>query len=246
MVLRALCIGVVDSAYGNGLFDPLPGAHSDAVAVAVYLGRCGFRNKEIVVPTGEGLVAEAVQANLFSLVDATDAEDLAVFYFSGHGYRYRDCSRDEKDDTWDESLVCADRPVGDDWFGHTLWPLAKPRARFVVVVDACHSATAASAFERPDPTPRLDRDLEGREYWRVTLAACRDEEDAGDGSSGGFVTAAMLKFLQGETRPNHLELWSQVGGLIDGTYGNQGIGSPRIASAGPDDSLLFAPAFAPR
>ena len=52
----------------------------------------------------------------------------------------------------DETFVCADRALRDDWFRDGLWPLVRAGARFVVVVDACHSDTMILGL-RPEPPP---------------------------------------------------------------------------------------------
>ncbi len=152
------------------------------------------RGFTVAVPrTPEELTADSIAASLVRLVDETRAGDLSVIYLSGHGYRYPDTDLDEADG-WDESFVCADRPIPDDWFRRQLWPRARSGGQFVTVVDACHSDSITLGLRTENKqvpfAPLVDRG-----YYRLVLSACRDEEvakDLGGGLGGGGVVTTQM------------------------------------------------------
>ena len=258
---RALVIGVSTTSYGNGLFPSLPGVALDVRAVANLLQERGFEIR-ITGPDPSPSV-EDVTLDLSTLVEETQPGDLAVIYLAGHGYFTPDRENDE-DDRWDEIFLCADGALADDWFREGFWSRAQAGARFVVVIDACHSETATlgqvAALEGlqalglpaepiwPQPTPLIVK--RGRDFHRLVLAACRDEgetlELVGGDKGGGIVTREMLSVLHDEPGVTYADLWSRVGDELQRLYGDQLPRPPRLIDSGPDDTLPHSAAFRAR
>lgn len=246
MARRALLVAVPATSYRAAVFPVLPGTVADADTVRGLLLQRAFGQRDILVPQGEALEAAAVQDALMRLAGATTDDDLAVVYFSGHGWQFPDESRDEADHL-DECLVCADEPIGDDWFGQTFWPAART-GRYIVMVDACHSASAALGL-RADDEPLLPPEplAELGQRWRLSLAACRDEEVALSKSSEdggtGVVTSMMAEILGRKPNLTHKQLWPAVATQVRDQFSARGAGVPQQRYSGPDESLLDARNF---
>lgn len=246
MTARALLIGVRATSFLNGQLPELPGVADDVRAVSQQLVRAGI---DVRAATAKDDVTAAGVARLLAdLVDRTKAADLAVIYLSGHGYRYRDSSGDEADG-WDEAFVCSDGPLEDDWFRAQLWPRARAGARFVAIVDACHSSSAVLGLrvdERP-VAPVTTRVLGSPGFYRIVLSACRDYEttiDVGRSDDGGGVaTREMIALLREQPSLTYRSLWQQVAKNVRDHYPSRRVGTPRMDSLGPDDSLLDAIPF---
>jgi hypothetical protein len=239
-------VGVGSTEFGGGAFPKLDGVPHDVKSVAAMLSDRGF---DVSVPnTASELTAEGVGKALVELIDQSVRDDLSVIYLTGHGYRYPDSPGDEADG-WDEAFVCGDRPIPDDWFRDQLWPRVKSGAKIVVIVDACHSESISIGFAPPPllPTP-MTKVVPPSGYYRLVLAACRDQETALERGAfdggGGVVTTQMLETL-GSTDVSYRELWTQVATNVAFNYQGQSIGKPRYVSLGPDDDLLDRVAFAP-
>lgn len=240
---RALLVGVSDTAWESGRFPRLSGVPSDLKRMRELLAARGY-----VVSEPPDLNAESVKATLINIVSTTGRGDTTVLYLTGHGYQVRDRSGDEIDG-WDEAFVCADVPILDDWFRDNLWPLAIEGARFVSIVDACHSDTVTQGLWTPELDPPTTMGGASRGYYRLTLAASRDYEKTLDlgpnDDGGGIVTSALAKGLQNK-RPTYRQLWTTIASDISVQYAGQGIGTPTYDSLGPDDSFLWAEAFTPQ
>ena len=228
--------------FGGGLFRPLPRVEGDIARVRETLGSRGFD----VAATSLDSSADEIADEIAELVETTRSGELSVLYLAGHGYRAKDASGDETDG-WDESFVCSDRPIVDDWFRDELWPRAVSGARFVVVVDACHSESStlglrpgAEAVPAPERAP-------GRGYYRLTLSACRDQEVTRDrarcDAGGGIVTGELLYTLARDPSLSYRDLWSVVATSVRDGYSHTGVGTPESSYYGGDDSLLTETAF---
>lgn len=245
MARRALLFGISHTRYNRATFPPLPGAGVDADRVARALIAKRFAASDVVVPSGDHLTAASAQQSMLRMVEATGPNDLSVIYFSGHGWQFRDQSGDEPDHL-DECLVFSDEPIGDDWFRAYLWPAAIPRARFVVIAEACHSESALLGFHAEVvPVPEPAR--EDKPWWRLSLSSCRDKEVAlamanGDGGSG-VVTEVMLGILTRKPELSYRQLWQDVSSTVRDQYAHRGAGTPVWTHCGPDDSLVDSSTF---
>lgn len=243
-VARALVVGVAETTFGNGKLPPLPGARSDAISVGKVLSQRGFT---VAVHTERPEVRQAcVGRAIASLVTETHEGDLSVIYLAGHGYRIRNTTGTERDG-WDEAFVCGDGAILDDWFRDELWPAANPGARFVVVVDACHSESITLGLRADDIPPVPPPVLVVSTYYRLTLAACRDEEialsaareDGGD----GVVTSALVDRLLLGGDATYEAIWQAVATSVRDRYAHKRVGTPQLDSYGPDFKLQHSAAF---
>ena len=147
---RALLIGL--SYQGAPHVSSLPGIDLDVNLmrqVARDLGISDIRtlwNREATL--------DGIRKAMRLLGEGVGPNDLTLVYFSGHGTRVPNRGdRDDEGDGMDEVLVPFDaRPAGndlhnallDDEFGRLLGGIATNR--LLLVVDACHSGTAAKSF----------------------------------------------------------------------------------------------------
>jgi hypothetical protein len=83
------------------------------------------------------------------LVDKSAPGTIAVFHYSGHGSRMTDLSGDEREDGLDETIVPQDSRQGgvvditDDEVNALLTELTAKTKNVTVILDSCHSGTAA-------------------------------------------------------------------------------------------------------
>ena len=99
-----------------------------------------------------------------ALVARAKEEDVAVFFYAGHGSRTRDKNGDEPDE-WDETFMLHDARTGnvrdlvDDEFNEMLAQLYSKTKNVTVILDSCNSGTAtrgaagtfvARFFDPPD------------------------------------------------------------------------------------------------
>jgi hypothetical protein len=249
MTARALVLGVATTTFGAGLFPDLPGAAQDVGRVADLIRKRGFDVQ--AMGTNASPSKGDVMTALTRIVTETPDDGVAVIYLAGHGYRTPDDSGDEIDG-WDETFVCGDGALRDDWFRDALWPRATPGARFVVVVDACHSDSMTLGLAADDiPPPPLQRPppQHARSFYRLVLAACRDaettQEVVGCDGGGGIVTREMLEVVDETPQVPYALLWELVGRRLTARYRDHFPQEPHLSYDGPDDSLLQSPAFTP-
>ena len=146
---RALLVGM--SYQGAPHVSALPGIDLDInrmEQVARDLGITDIRklwNEEATL----GGIRGAIRA----LSGGVGPDDLVLLYYSGHGTRVPDKGNKDEADGLDEALVPFDaKPAGDDLenaladdeFGQLLGDVAT--SRLVLVVDSCHSGTAAKSI----------------------------------------------------------------------------------------------------
>jgi len=142
--------------------------------------------------------------------------DIFLFTFAGHGSGEPDSEPDEPD-SQDETLVLFDHMLYDDVLGRCLWPKFKCGVRVLMVADSCHSGSVSTlrstgglqAREISEDTRRqhvaAHRDCYKKMLSNLPaaaaadpiqasvllLAACRDDEEAGDGPHGVFTEALI-------------------------------------------------------
>jgi hypothetical protein len=243
---RALAIGVASTEYGDGIFGQLPGVNDDVANVFAFIKERGFDVSKRAA--GDDLSANAVASVLAQFIDHTGSSDLGIIYLAGHGYRVRDSSGDETDG-WDEAFVCRDRPILDDWWRDSLWPRLRAGARIVIIVDTCHAASGELGFRPGPPHPVELPPPALKDYYRLSLCACRDEEEtleyARNDEGGGVVTMEMLSTMRLKPQLDYRELWTEVATDVRDRYYAAGAGTPQLLYHGPDDSLLESTAFKP-
>ncbi|HEY5803587.1 MAG TPA: caspase family protein [Lysobacter sp.] len=204
--------------YGVDVDVPTPGScDSSSAATTTLTDDCATRAR----------ILQALEQRITSL----RAGDTLLFYFAGHGSRYRDDEARDQDTGYNGTILPTDarNPDGSpgDIFDVELKAL-KDRATaqglyFVSVFDSCNSATAtragaagqsrsAPALTAAAPPVPVVAAAGGNGYW-VHLAAAQDGEEAQEtgggavGTRAGVFTTALLDTLK-------------MPGMRDATFGD--------------------------
>ncbi|GAB1267888.1 caspase family protein [Aurantivibrio infirmus] len=157
---RVLLVGVGDYQYGD---NDLPGINYDIDAMVNVSKLMGFKDNQIkILRDTEATEKNVANAMLTWLVDGVKADDRVLFYFSGHGSRFKDSSGDETDDKKDETILTSDfrivnengkryvaGAIVDDTLGKILEKI--PSKHVMVFIDACNSGTATRSLDA-DPS----------------------------------------------------------------------------------------------
>jgi hypothetical protein len=143
---RALLVGIND--YPDVRMQ-LEGCVNDVYLMSEVLQEHRFDAANIRIVLNDRATAEALRERLrWLLEDCGDDGCLRLFYYSGHGAQISSYGYGESVDGLDECLVPWDfdwslpRSVTDDWF-HELYCQLPPTARFLTVLDCCHSGGMA-------------------------------------------------------------------------------------------------------
>lgn len=251
--IHALIVGIdryrySDARQAGAVFADLRGAVGDALRFKQALadlygvqvdapvkGGCDSANDATTTLTDDCATRARILQALEQRISALNAGDTLLFYFAGHGSRYRDDTARDQDTGYNGTILPSDarNPDGSpgDIFDVELKAL-KDRATakglfFVSVFDSCNSATAtrdgaagqsrsapALAAAPPAVPVATDPSPTGHEagYW-VHLAAAQDGEEAqetGGGSVGtraGVFTTALIAALS-------------MPGMRDATFGD--------------------------
>ena len=245
--IHALIVGIdryrhSDARQPGAVFSDLRGAVGDAQRVKQALaelygvnvdvpteGACDSSNDLTTTLTDDCATRARILKALEQRIETLSPGDTLLFYFAGHGSRYRDDEVRDQDTGYNGTIMPTDarNPDGSpgDIFDVELKAL-KDRATaaglyFVSVFDSCNSATAtrtgAAGLSRsapalavappPSPAPVV---AGGDGYW-VHLAAAQDGEEAqetgGVGTRAGVFTTALLDTLR-------------MPGMRDATFGD--------------------------
>jgi hypothetical protein len=205
----ALCIGINDYP---GVENDLTGCRNDAEDWAAVLTARGFETRKLIDSAASGA---AIRTGIRELLGRTSAGDAVVITYSGHGTWVPDENGDEPDHR-DEALcphdIAANGPIVDDEL-FTLFALARPGVRTVLISDSCHSGTltrlsrpigdhrcpirflAPSTFLPATSATRAARTRPGfRAKPRsaaLLLAGCRDSEYSYDATFDGRPNGAF-------------------------------------------------------
>jgi hypothetical protein len=142
-----LSVGVGEYEYPG--VDDLALPPADALAMAQAIIGLGSPEALVKVLLDGQATKANMQAGLAWLADNAGADDLAVFYFSGHGARFTDQDSDELDN-YDEFLCPVDTGVGggvetlirDDELHEWIQGVTAKTKQFVLMFDSCHSGGA--------------------------------------------------------------------------------------------------------
>jgi metacaspase-1 len=136
--ITALIIGI---NYNSTLYQ-LNGCINDAENMQKYCNSSGFKNTVLLTdntsikPTKQNIIKEFKK-----LLNNSDAGDLLVFSFSGHGSYIRDNNGDENDGR-DEMIIPIDfQPILDDEFRNIIQTNLKKDVTLFALFDSCHSGT---------------------------------------------------------------------------------------------------------
>ncbi|MGR9044912.1 MAG: caspase family protein [Gammaproteobacteria bacterium] len=145
----ALIVGV--GQYKNPDVPDLPGPPEDAKRFYRLLtdpNGFGFPVENVCLLLDEKAGTADFKASFQqALVQRARPQDVAVFYYAGHGSRIRDVNQDEADE-WDETFMLHDARSGDvkdlldDEFNRMLSDLYGNTHNITVVLDSCNSGTA--------------------------------------------------------------------------------------------------------
>ncbi len=201
----------VDPVHYQGWSGQLRGCEHDARALADLAGREGF---ETTVLLTQDARAEDLFREIRRAAATLRSGDIFLLTFAGHGSQVPDeGAGDEEPDQLDETWVLYNRMVLDDEVTEVLGEF-RPGVRIVIVPDSCHSGssdrlTVASPRFLPqdlaaavyaEHRPLYDRIRESARRAlgsadpdTLLLAACQDDETAGENTEHGFFTAALLR-----------------------------------------------------
>jgi hypothetical protein len=238
--IHAVIVGVDRYRYSDAqqvpgaVFSDLRGAVGDALrfkqALADIYGvsvdvpaanPCDSSNAATTTLTDDCATRARILEALEQRIATLQAGDTLLFYFAGHGSRYRDDQARDQDTGYNGTIMPTDARNPDGAAGDIFdveLKVLKDRATaaglyFVSIFDSCNSATAtragAAGLSRsapalvgttppaPDTTPRSATSGDG--YW-VHLAAAQDGEEAQEtagavGARAGVFTTALIDTL---------------------------------------------------
>lgn len=260
---RALLIGIDE--YASPDVSDLRGAVNDVKKMKVLLTtKFEFPEENIEVltdsqATHDGII-EAIQDHL---IEPTQAGDIVVLHFSGHGSQMKDGDDDERDG-FDETLVPHDSrqpgkyDISDDQIRGLLSLLAEKTNNITFVFDSCHSGTgnrAAGLIRRvkadertPPPAPNYAVKSLGSDggLWRqgdnfVLLSGTRSDLLSYEYVKNNTDYGAFTYFLTEELEhagagATYRDIIEQVRSNVKAYYPSQ---SPQIEGTG-EDSYVFS------
>lgn len=245
---RAVCIGINNYP---GIFNDLKGCVNDAKDWSALLQELGF---DISLILDSQATRQNVKAALQGLVNATNAGDIAVLTYSGHGTQVVDSSSDEGDPC-DEAICLYDGNVIDDELRVILQGL-HPQATLVVISDSCFSGSVTriageNAIPRFIPpkvstvgrTARRSFLLPEANMPEILITGCSDSEysyDAEfDSRPNGAMTALALRVIRQNPNATYREFHTGLRALLPSEDYPQ---SPQLEGSDSNkDRKLFEP-----
>ncbi|MFM6850335.1 MAG: caspase domain-containing protein [Terrabacter sp.] len=164
--LYALLVGI--DAYPEPI-PPLSGCVNDVAGMAALLReRVGEEALDLLVLTDAEASRAAVADGCATHLGRAGSEDVALFYYSGHGSQQATPEElwDLEPDHRNETLVCVDSRTEGSWdladkeLAHLLQDIAAAGCHTLVVLDCCHAgdgtrdADDVVRLAPPDPRPR--------------------------------------------------------------------------------------------
>lgn len=245
---NAVCIGINNYP---GIFNDLKGCVNDAKDWSALLQGLGF---EVNLMLDSQATRQNVKAALRELVGATNAGDIAVFTYAGHGTQVLDANRDEGD-PYDEAICLYDGNVIDDELRMILRGIHS-QATLVVISDSCFSGSVTRiAGEKAIPrfipptvstTGRITRKpflIPEGDMPEILVTGCSDREysyDAEfDGRPNGAMTALALRVIKQNPNATYREFHTSLRTLLPSEDYPQ---SPQLeGSEANKDRKLFEP-----
>ncbi|MGQ0429428.1 MAG: caspase family protein [Gammaproteobacteria bacterium] len=263
---RAVLIGINDYA-APGVSD-LRGTHADVATMkSLLINEFGVEPQSVV----ELLDSRATRASIIAtirreLIAKSAPGDVAILYYSGHGSKLRDQSRDETDG-WDETLVAQDSrlpnvyDITDDEINALLAELAGKTPNITVIFDSCHSGTAArglSTGRRIDADPRVpppgavtarqtapdgasDLITLGANFTLLSGSRASElsNEDLIDGQIQGAFTHSLAQALRSKSSASYREVFPEVAARVSARFPAQ---NPQLEGSGLDSRIFGLPA----
>jgi len=202
---RALVIGIANYDDASRLPDAVLDDAHDLASVLQSVDYCGFPATNVQLLIDEFATLDAIRSALADLASATDPEDTAIVFFSGHGARFGS----GPDET--SALVPVDCRIGD-LEGTTLQEselssaIAKIAAKRVLVfIDACHAGGAGVLKSGQGQQIQLgfsEKSLQllAQGAGRVIIASSRATETSLvlNGARNSVFTGRLLEALRGK------------------------------------------------
>lgn len=180
-----------------------------------------FNTKDMQLLIDDTATKKNILTGLNYLVDQLAPGDVGVFSYSGHGTQIIDTFPHDEEDMLTEALVPIDSILNpenyllDDEISKLVLNL-RNGVNFTVIFDSCHSGTATRPLNAPttryiNPTPGTlqtmkiltdlgvktrNHSLKNLNLNHYLLAACRDDQEAGDDEQNGFLTAAIIGHIK--------------------------------------------------
>lgn len=152
--------GPSSSTAGRSGWYDLDGAVNDARAMKDVLALHGFKPDNVALLLDEDATRDAILAAIQKyLVEASQKDDIAFFFYAGHGSQVENST---EVDRLDETLVPADSNLGawdirDKELRRLFGDILDRGAHLTAVIDACHSGGIARGFQ-PGKVRALARD----------------------------------------------------------------------------------------
>ncbi len=260
---RAVLIGINDYA-APGVSD-LRGTHADVATMkSLLINQYGVAASDIhVLLDANATHRKIVGAIQERLIAPSAAGDVAVLYYSGHGSQMRDKSNDEADG-WDETLVAHDSrlpnvfDVSDDELNALLSRLAAKTPNITVILDSCHSGTAArgiSTVRKIDADPRDPPDgaaahtrqttpdgpsdiaALGANFTLISGARAHElsNEDFIDGQIQGILTYNLAQSLRSKAGSTYRDIFPDVAARVTARFPAQ---NPQLEGTGLDSNVF--------
>jgi hypothetical protein len=245
---KAICIGINNYP---GISNDLKGCVNDAQDWSALLQGMGFETSLI-------LDAQATRTNvktaLQDLISTTNAGDVAVFTYSGHGTQVSDRSSDEND-RYDEAICLYDGNVVDDDLRVILDGI-HPQATLVVISDSCFSGSVTRIAPEPamprfiSPAVPTAGKMARRSFLipetgmpEILISGCSDSEysyDAEfDGRPNGAMSAYALQVIKQNPNVTYQEFHAGLRKLLPSKDYPQ---SPQLEGSDANkDRKLFEP-----
>lgn len=253
---RALHIGVPAPApLGSQHFAYLHGVQPDIDTVTQITGASGFEQRVLF---GEDATRTAVVTALRTMCAESNAGDVIVITFSGHGTQIPTADPDEADEH-DEVILLADTYLSDNAFAQIL-ERCDPDVDIIMIADACRSRTFAYIdtpevvdvpiaglvdFYPWDDIPTPGGGLRPPPTLLLISAVGDDSADTPDTPNGGVLTlalqAAWLRY--GSQVPTWGQLLSRAVGWARAYQFVRHPQEPRAIVRGPRRTVLDAAAF---
>lgn len=193
---KLLGVSVGVSRYRDRSLD-LRYAHQDALALAADLGRQRgiYSGAEITALTDEKATAPGVRAALDRLVERTSKADTVVLFLSGHGWRAEDGTFYFATHEVDRKAIPATALPWNDVV-ERLVRLSETSRRVIVLLDACHSGSAATNEELVKSLLRANAGV-------LVLASSKGSEVSleSEALQHGAFTKAVLEAIEGGAAP---------------------------------------------
>lgn len=245
---KAVCIGINNYP---GISNDLNGCVNDAQDWSALLQGMGF---ETSLMLDSQATKKNVKAALQGLVDSTNAGDVAVFTYSGHGTQVSDFSDDESD-PYDEAVYLYDGTVKDDDLRVILDGI-HPQATLVIISDSCFSGSVTRlAGEKGQPRfvpPKVSTagKMARRSFLmpesgmpEILISGCSDSEYSYDaefnGRPNGAMTAYAIQVIKQNPNVTYREFYAGLRSLLPSKEYPQ---TPQLEGSNDNkDRILFEP-----